>query len=787
MRPKINAMKKYYITLILLNFLLFINSQNVNIPDENFKNYLLNYSPAIDTNNDGEIQVLEAEVVTDLSIVNPEGIINSLEGLESFINLTDLGFYNVSFANNITIENLLQLDFLRIEFSDYNSLNIIDLSSLLTLELLFNSNENFTTFDISSCNCEQLESIWFDELPYLTALDGSDLINLMELTIRNMPSITELNISNSHNLEIVSIYDSGNIQTDFSQNFGLRHILIWDTQINHVDLTNSPNLLSVDIISNEVVQELDLSQNSNLNSVFIEHLSQLEILNLKNGTHDDVVNGVFEILPSLNYICADEEDLEILEAINYYGDADPPTINTYCSFGPGGEVFVINGQNKIDVNDDGCDSSDALYPNLEFQLENDSFSETYFSGNSGDYVILIQEGEHTITPSIENQDYFNISPESVVVNFPDDGDSFLQDFCIVPNGTHNDLEITVISLEGAIPGFDAEYRIFYKNKGNQVLSGDLQFLYNDDVMNFESASQTVDVQNVGSLLWNYTYLVPFETRTIDVTMLLNTPTDSEFPLNGDDILTFESVISPSDADETPEDNVFVLDQTVVNSFDPNDKICLQGDEITEDQVGEYVHYRIRFENTGTANAVNIVVKDDIDETKYDITSLVPLHASHNYVTRINDHTVEFIFENIQLPFDDANNDGYVFFKIKTLPSLQIGDSFDNDAEIYFDFNFPIITEDAITTVVSEELSIETFEVNNLKIYPNPVSDVLHIVTEQRIESLTIYDLNGRLLQRIVSTGLNLTPSVDVSSLSQGTYFVSVKTKVATQNYKFVKQ
>ena len=38
------------------------------------------------------------------------------------------------------------------------------------------------------------------------------------------------------------------------------------------------------------------------------------------------------------------------------------------------------------------------------------------------------------------------------------------------------------------------------------------------------------------------------------------------------------------------------------------------------------------------------------------------------------------------------------FKIKTKATLQVDDSFSNTAAIYFDFNHPIITNEAITTV-----------------------------------------------------------------------------------------
>src|SRR5690606_35290187 len=152
-------------------------------------------------------------------------------------------------------------------------------------------------------------------------------------------------------------------------------------------------------------------------------------------------------------------------------------------------------------------------------------------------------------------------------------------------------------------------------------------------------------------------------------------------------------------DETPQDNTAALNQTVVNSFDPNDKTCLEGNVVTPDIIGQFVHYVIRFENTGTFAAENIVVKDIIDTAKFDVNTLVPLSGSHSFVTRItNINQLEFIFENINLPFDDTNNDGYVAFKIKTKPTLQVGDAFSNTASIYFDYNFPIVTNTATTTI-----------------------------------------------------------------------------------------
>ncbi len=257
-------------------------------------------------------------------------------------------------------------------------------------------------------------------------------------------------------------------------------------------------------------------------------------------------------------------------------------------------------------------------------------------------------------------------------------------------------------------------------------------------------------------------------------------------MNDGDILNYTSTITSVATDEMPNDNTFTLHQTVVNSFDPNDKTCLEGTKIAPSEVGKYVHYMIRFENTGTFAAENIVVKDMIDMAKFDISSLVPMKGSHPYVTRISEtNKVEFIFENINLPFDDANNDGYVAFKIKTKPTLVNGDTFSNTASIYFDYNFPIVTNTATTTIAV--LGVQDFEFSNyFNLYPNPVSTVLNIDAKQNIEisSINIYNTLGQLV--LVIPNAKDIKTVDISSLTSGNYFIKVHSDKGISNTKFIK-
>jgi hypothetical protein len=224
-------------------------------------------------------------------------------------------------------------------------------------------------------------------------------------------------------------------------------------------------------------------------------------------------------------------------------------------------------------------------------------------------------------------------------------------------------------------------------------------------MDFVSGSPGTIYNNLGEVTWTFSNLMPFECREAFVQLDFNSPTD------------------------------------IVNSHDPNDKICLQGPTVGIDKIGEYVHYCIRFENTGTANALNVVVKDVIDEAKFDVNSLVPLSGSHPFQTRIKPgNIVEFFFENINLPFDDESNDGYVVFKIRTSADLTQGDVFSNFASIYFDYNAPILTEAFNTEITS--LGINGAVITNT-LFVNPVQD--HIRFSEKVDKITLFDMLGRIV------------------------------------------
>ncbi|MET0759926.1 MAG: T9SS type A sorting domain-containing protein [Flavobacterium sp.] len=452
----------------------------------------------------------------------------------------------------------------------------------------------------------------------------------------------------------------------------------------------------------------------------------------------------------------------------------------------GEEYNIFQGKSKLDYNLNGCDVNDNNFSNLKLVVNSPSYNFDYYANSVADFKFGIINGITTVTPVLENSTYFNVSPTSVIVNFPTQISPFSQNFCISPNGVHPDLEVYLFPLNVARPGFDAKYKLVYKNKGNQIQSGTVAIAFNDAVLDLVSANPVVSVQVLNNLSWNFTNLNPFETREIVFTLSVNSPTETP-PVNGGTVLSYSGTVSSSQTDETPNDNTFVFNQTVVNSFDPNDKTCLEGATISQAKVGDYVHYMIRFENTGTYPAQNITVKDLIDTSKFDINTLVPINGSHLFTTKISEgNKVEFVFEGINLPFDDGNNDGYVAFKIKTKSTLVNGDSFSNSAGIYFDYNSAITTNTYTTTI--QTLSLHDFAFGNyFVLYPNPVNDILNISKKEAIEvsSIDIYNTLGQLI--LVIPNAQNTSTVDVSNLASGNYFVKINSDKGTSNTKFIKR
>jgi hypothetical protein len=83
-----------------------------------------------------------------------------------------------------------------------------------------------------------------------------------------------------------------------------------------------------------------------------------------------------------------------------------------------------------------------------------------------------------------------------------------------------------LPINRARPGFDASYKIIYKNKGTNTQSGSVNLTFDDAVLDFVTANPVVTSQTVNNLSWDFIDLKPFETREIIVTVNVNSPMET---------------------------------------------------------------------------------------------------------------------------------------------------------------------------------------------------------------------------------------------------------------------
>lgn len=196
---------------------------------------------------------------------------------------------------------------------------------------------------------------------------------------------------------------------------------------------------------------------------------------------------------------------------------------------------------------------------------------------------------------------------------------------------------------------------------------------------------------------------------------------------------------------------------VIGSWDPNDKTGFPLGISNQHLIAKNtdIDYLIRFQNTGTDTAFNIVVRDTLS-AKLDARTIRLGASSHDYEYSLeNGNILVFNFKDIKLVDSFANepgSHGYLRFKVAQQPNLVDGTKIENDAAIYFDFNPPIFTNTTLHRIgaVPHVSSVHHIagKNNQISIYPNPLNGALSIRTETELpleSRWVLYDFAGRLI------------------------------------------
>lgn len=657
--------------------------------------------------------------------------------------------------------------------------------------------------------------VWFENLDGQGTFGNENTI----VSVNNPTSIAVNDIDNDGDLDVVAAQNNNQIawyeNVNGQATFGTAQIICSNcasveiVRAQDIDNDNDIDIISVDNPNVRLYKNNGSGTFGNPNFIAATPYNgstiNLEVADMDNDADGDVIliyNGEMRLLENTNgqgtYSQTVIDDnvagritglalkditsngkLDIIYTSNSY----PREIGVYKNLGVLGNQISGNVLFNLDGNNT-CNSNDMFVNNLMITTSNGIDDFSTFSIN-GSFQIPVNNGDFTTTIA-QLPNYYASNPVLHISNFANLGNEANLEFCISPIGSINDLNIVVYpSIDEPRPGFDTTYQIVYKNVGTNQLNGDVMFEYDNSKLQFLNASEAVTSQTTNTLTFDFTGLNPFETRTIDLNFNVFPPPTT----NIDDIIISTVTINPLSGDETHEDNIFELQQTVIGSYDPNDIRVLEGDEITINEIDKYLHYIIRFQNTGTASAINVRV-DHVLDNKLDWTTMQLESLSHQGRVEITDGSdVSFIFNNINLPDstnDEPNSHGYIAFKIKPKNDVVVGDIISGIADIFFDFN-PAITTNTVSTEIVAPLSVQEFDTNTISIYPNPTKDILKIKSKSPIDNISVFDINGRVIRSKSLSNSQTEYQLNVSDLYQGIYFVKIQTYLGIQTQKMIKE
>ncbi len=366
-----------------------------------------------------------------------------------------------------------------------------------------------------------------------------------------------------------------------------------------------------------------------------------------------------------------------------------------------------------------------------------------------------------------------------------------------PNPT--DHRVKHRALRTAQPGFPYSLRFDVCNDGSNMNNGSVTVEYGNFFGSMAAASFT---QHAGTFTFNsetagvpnneaiFTFpgIAPggCELFQVDFETPTTTPANTEF--------ITRATVTPPNGDPTPDNNVSTLFNTVVGSFDPNSVFAYparngnprDGGDILKN-IDRTITYQIFFQNTGTAPANLVIVRDTLD-TKLNLASIKNITTSHDVnVTLEGDNDVlVFKFPNINLPdstSDYANSIGSIQYEIDLVPNLPIGTEVNKQAAIYFDFNSPVITNNNRLKVSETSSSTSPAKgENKLALFPNPASDYVGFYSEKGGELSIFNALGGVVSTQQIQPGLQRVETVD---LPNGLYFFRLEANGLLQSGKVV--
>ncbi len=643
---------------------------------------------------------------------------------------------NLSFSEQVQIDNFLlnhpNITTIHGDVTIFNWQNVPKITNVnglanitkITGRLYIGKIGNLSGFS----NLEHVGALTLRFLPQSNLNSFSSLTTVQsQLRISNNEFLTSLN--GLHHLTHVE-------KLIITQNSKLKNLTaLWAlTSIRTIRITNNPKLSSL----------LGLNNLSTIScGLYIEHnelLSSCELCNLTDFTVNFVVAD--------NAIgCTSLEDIACGNIIS------------------GTVYYDFNQNQQKDANDYGVPNQKIWVSNPGYYVFTDDLGKYYQYSTTGTYNIAWEP----------NPDWqLTTNPSEYTINFINGNSSLHNDFGIYPTSEKHSLTSTITSSLIRC-NEDASFFMAVTNDGTYKETGHVSLNYTPNISLVAAYPPPTNINTTNhTMSWNYDNLYPFQTEKFHI--VFHIPMTQ--PVTLIDTVYRDSLSTDVVANKSSYSSLITC------AYDPNDKqvnpIGINNEHFT--QKNQNLTYTVRFQNTGTSYAKDVIIRDTLDPN-LDWSSFRLRDFSHKVQTSIStDGLLTFTFKNIYLVDsieDFESSQGFVTYTISPKENLSENTVISNTAYIYFDFNPAILTNTTINTLVSL-LPVTTKSIPDplsFVLYPNPTSNKFNILIDKstinRVLVMETIDLAGKVIShQPIKNQSARTFSVD--HLQKGMYFISLK-------------
>lgn len=405
---------------------------------------------------------------------------------------------------------------------------------------------------------------------------------------------------------------------------------------------------------------------------------------------------------------------------------------------------AIIGSAFYDANQNGVrDSLEFPFMYQPVSIYPDSI--VHFTNAEGQYRFDVDEGYCEVSAD-PMHNWFLTTDSSVFHLAVDTADLCCYDFGLNSLIVNEAIDIDLSSTSSRC-FFPNTYIIHLENTGTVAFNTIIVFKP-DTACQLNSFVPPPYYQSTDSIVWKVNNLLPFMSLTFSATGTNTTVLGDTLFSTVDVYNTANNVLLSGDT----------LIQIITCSFDPNDKACqpLGIDTAHFTLMDEWLEYTIRFENSGTDTAFNIVVRDTLS-SHLDPSTFRMISSDKQVEASVNPGgALQFVFPDVNLPYlsiDTLGSQGFVKYKVKAFATTPDPTRVTNEAHIFFDFNPAIITNTTWNTLTRTLPTIGINEVQasqSMRVYPNPFSGSAKVVIAEKIGGpyiATLLDVTGKTIEK----------------------------------------